>query len=72
MKPFSLVCQLELFLTPVYDEYLEVVLHGPQLLADSGLGDSVDLGSLRKAFALNEVGKYFEVLDVHYAFDKIL
>lgn len=72
VETLSFVCQLELFLTSVYDEYLEVVLHGSQLLANRGLGDPVDFGSLRKAFALNEVGKYFEVLDVHYAFDKIL
>jgi len=40
-------------------------LHRPGLLANRGLSDTVQLGSLGKALRLNEIGKYLEVLYLH-------
>ena len=68
VHPLSFPRELKLLLTAVDQERLEMPLHRPGLLAHRRLGDAVKFGRLRKTLRFDEVGKDFEIFDLHESF----
>ena len=57
--------QSKLLLTAINDQHIKVFFHCTQLLADRGLGHSIQLRRARETLVLNQVGKYLEILNMH-------
>ncbi len=57
--------ELELLLTAVDEQSVEVLFHGSGLLADGGLGDSVEASGFREALGFYQVCEDLKVIDLH-------
>ena len=57
--------ELELFLAAINQQGLKMLLHRPSLLAYGGLSDTINFRRLRKTLGFDEVGKDFEILNLH-------
>ena len=55
----------EILLAPLDEPRLELALQCANALADSGLGDLVDLGGFGEAFGFAQVAKHFQGFQLH-------